>query len=184
MANAVITPATRFVAAQEVIAPIGPPPIWITTYAASGMRIARPIFSIQTCTAIVSKPRLPITSTEYAAEIGRNGAVIRSISAISLVSSPPLKSRASGSAVTQRMAANAMPSTSTGTTEATSVGPMRSVRPSARSRLIMRTRPVLPPSSANRLMIVKTAMATMTGPEAFAPSSRVRTASRTKLAAP
>ena len=56
-----------------------------------------------------------------------------------------------------------MPSANTGTTAAMTVGRMRSMRPSARSRLIMRTRPVLPPSSANRLMIVKTAIATIAG---------------------
>ena len=41
---------------------------------------------------------------------------------------------------------------------------IRSGRPTARSRLIMRTSPVLAPSSAMRLTTVKIAIATMTGP--------------------
>ena len=67
-------------------------------------------------------------------------------------------------------------------TAAMTVGRIRSTRPSARSRLIIRTSPVLPPSSANRLMIVKTAIATITGPARVAPSSLVSTTSRTKFA--
>ena len=64
------------------------------------------------------------------------------------------------------------------------VGAMRSGRPTARSRLIMRTSPVLAPSSAMRLTTVKMAMATITGPARLAPSAFVITARNAKLAAP
>ena len=80
------------------------------------------------------------------------------------MSSPPLNRRARPAAAYQRITEKRTPSASTGTTAATIVGRIRSIRPSARSRLIMRMRPVLPPSSANRLMTVNTAIATMTGP--------------------
>ena len=142
------------------------------------------IFSTQTCTFIVPKPRLPSTSTEYAAEKGRNGVSRRMRSAMSFVSSPPLNRRARPAALYQSTTENRTPSASTGTTAAITVGRIRSTRPSARSRLIMRTRPVLPPSSANRLMMVNTAIATMTGPARFAPSSFVSTTRSAKLATP
>ena len=172
------------VSAHETITATGPPPATMTRYAAIGMASARTIFSTQTCTFIVPKPRLPSTSTEYAAEKGRNGVSRRMRSAMSFVSSPPLNSRARPAAQYQRMMENRMPSRSTGTTAAMTVGRMRSSRPSARSRLIIRTSPVLPPSSANRLITVNTAITTMTEPAFVAPSSRVSTTRSRKLATP
>ncbi len=105
-------------------------------------------------------------------------------SVICPVSSPALNSRASPAAQYQSTSENTTPSASTGTTAAITVGRIRSTRPRARSRLIIRTRPVLPPSSAKRLITVNTAMTTMTGPALAAPSSRVSTTSRRKLATP
>jgi hypothetical protein len=102
---------------------------------------------------------------------------------ISWVSPPALNRLASAGANAQSNAANTTPSPSTGRTAAMTVGLMRSTRPSARSRLIVRMRPVLPPSSAKRLMIVNTAIATITGPACLAPSSFVTTRSA-KLARP
>ena len=61
---------------------------------------------------------------------------------------------------------------------------IRSGRSTARSRLIMRTSPVLAPSSATRPTTVKIAIATMTGPARSAPSAFVITARNAKLAAP
>ncbi len=142
---------------------------------------------MHTCGTMVLKPRLPYTSTEYTDASVKNGATARNTSVSRSTSAPsplPLKSSASQGALTQTNSAASSDAANELATAIRMFARNSCCRPVARSRLIVRIRPVAAPISHTLATMLNSATATRNTPASATPSWVVTTASRRKLPPP